>query len=293
MSIIPFDDRDGWIWMNGEMVEWRNAQTHILNHGLHYASSVFEGIRVYGGNIFKLTEHSERLIKSAEILDFKIPYTVEELNAATKAIVAKQGVVDGYIRPVAWRGSEMMAIAAQHNKTHVAIATWEWPNLFKGSAKENGIRVKTASWKRPSPETAPCASKAAGLYMICTMSKHEAEREGFHDALMHDWRGYVAELTGANLFFRFGDELHTPKPDCFLDGITRRTVKALAEKDGITVVERHIKPEELKDATEAFATGTAAEVTPIASIDDIEYGVGNMTKGLQQAYMELVRQPSE
>ncbi len=289
MSIIPFDKRDGFIWMDGEMVEWQNAKTHVLNHGLHYASSVFEGIRVYEGNIFKLTEHSERLIRSAEILDFKIPYSVEELDAATKAIVEKQGIVNGYIRPVAWRGSEMMAISAQHSTTHVAIATWEWPNLFKGDAVNEGIRVKTSSWKRPAPDTAPCASKAAGLYMICTMSKHEAQRDGYDDALMHDWRGYVAELTGANLFFRFGDALHTPTPDCFLDGITRRTVIDLAKKEGIEVVERHIQPEELKDATEVFATGTAAEVTPIASIDDNHYGVGNMTKNLQAAYHELVR----
>lgn len=290
MSIIPFDNREGWIWMDGEMVEWKSATTHVLNHGLHYASSVFEGVRVYGGNIFKLTEHSERFRKSAELLDFEIPYSVEELNEATKAIVAKQNIVDGYIRPVAWRGSEMMAISAQHSKTHVAIATWEWPNLFKGSAKEDGIRVKTANWKRPSPETAPSASKAAGLYMICTMSKHEAERAGFHDALMHDYRGYVAELTGANLFFRFGDALHTPKPDCFLDGITRRTVMDLAKQQGIEVIERHIMPEDLADATEAFATGTAAEVTPIAAIDDKIYGVGEMTKSLQEAYQALVRE---
>lgn len=290
---LAFDDRDGWIWMNGEMVEWKSATTHVLNHGLHYASSVFEGIRVYDGLIFKLTEHSERLRKSAELLDFEIPYSVEELNEATKAIVKKQGVVNGYIRPVAWRGSEMMAIAAQQNKTHVAIATWEWPNLFSGNAKEEGIRVKTSSWKRPSPETAPSASKAAGLYMICTMSKHEAERDGYNDALMLDWRGHVAELTGANLFFRFGDALHTPTPDCFLDGITRRTVMDLARREGIDVIERTIMPEEIKDATEVFATGTAAEVTPIASIDDHEYTVGNMTKSLQEAYHQLVRQPSE
>ena len=290
---LAFDNRDGWIWMNGEMVEWKSATTHVLNHGLHYASSVFEGIRVYEGLIFKLTEHSERLRKSAELLDFEIPYSVEELNEATKAIVEKQGVVNGYIRPVAWRGSEMMAIAAQQNKTQVAIATWEWPNLFAGNAKEDGIRVKTSSWKRPSPETAPSASKAAGLYMICTMSKHEAERDGYNDALMLDWRGHVAELTGANLFFRFGDALHTPTPDCFLDGITRRTVMDLARREGIDVIERTIMPEEIKDATEVFATGTAAEVTPIASIDDHEYTVGNMTKSLQEAYHQLVRQPSE
>lgn len=290
MSIIPFDDRDGFIWVNGEMVPWREAKTHILCHGLHYASSVFEGVRVYGGNIFKLTEHSERLRRSAELLGFELPYSVEELNEATKAIVEKQGVVDGYIRPVAWRGSEMMAIAAQHNKVHVAIATWEWPNLFGNKIKEEGARLKTASWKRPSPETAPSASKAAGLYMICTMSKHEAEREGFHDALMLDYRGYVAEATGANIFLRFEDALHTPTPDCFLDGITRRTVIDLAQQSGIEVVERHILPEELADAKEIFLTGTAAEVTPVGAIDDVYYAVGDMTKSLMDAYHTLVRQ---
>ncbi|MBN66921.1 MAG: branched-chain amino acid aminotransferase [Rickettsiales bacterium] len=292
MTIIPFDDRDGVIWYNGKLVPWRDATTHILCHGLHYASSVFEGERVYNGQVFKLTEHSERLRKSAELIGFEVPYTTQELDEATKLIVKEQNITNGYVRPVAWRGSEMMAISAQHNKIHVAIATWEWPNLFKADARETGIRMITADWKRPSPDTEPSASKAAGLYMICTMSKHKAEAAGYHDALMLDWRGYVAEATGANIFFVMNGELHTPTPDCFLDGITRRTVIDLAKERGIKVVERHIKPEEITSASEVFLTGTAAEITPVAEIDGHTYEVGAISKQLMDDYHNLVRTPA-
>ncbi len=292
MTIIPFDDRDGVIWYNGKLVPWRDATTHILCHGLHYASSVFEGERVYNGQVFKLTEHSERLRKSAELIGFEIPYSTQELDEATKLIVKEQNITNGYVRPVAWRGSEMMAISAQHNKIHVAIATWEWPNLFKADARETGIRMITADWKRPSPDTEPSASKAAGLYMICTMSKHKAEAAGYHDALMLDWRGYVAEATGANIFFVMNGELHTPTPDCFLDGITRRTVIDLAKERGIKVVERHIKPEEITSASEVFLTGTAAEITPVGEIDGHAYEVGAISKQLMDDYHNLVRTPA-
>ncbi len=289
MEIIPFDQRDGVIWMNGEMVEWQDARTHVLSHGLHYGRCVFEGERVYNGKVFKIEAHGERLVKSAELLDFKIPYSVEELNKAALEVVAKQGVKNGYLRRFAWSGSEMMAISAQHNTIHVAIASWEWPNMY-GKSKEEGIRLKTASWKRPSPETAPCQSKAAGLYMICTMSKHAAEREGYNDALMLDWRGYVAEATGANIFLVFDGELHTPTPDCFLNGITRQTVIELARKRDIRIVERHIKPEEVSRASEIFLTGTAAEITPVRAVDEHVFAVGDITRQLMADYHDLVHQ---
>lgn len=288
MSILPFDDRDGWIWFNGEIVPWRDAKIHVLSHGLHYGSCVFEGERAYAGKIFKCTEHSERLHQSAKLIGFDIPYSVDVLDAAKKEIMAKQNITNGYLRPVAWRGSEMMAISAQKTKIHVAIAAWEWPSYFSQEAREKGLKLQTAKWARPAPNTAPTASKAAGLYMICTMSKHAAESNGFHDALMLDYRGYVAEATGANLFFVINGELHTPKPDCFLDGITRRTVMQLARDVGITVVERHIKPEEIQTASEMFLTGTAAEITPIGTIDDFVRPVGPMTKQLMEAYGALV-----
>lgn len=288
MTILPFDDRDGFIWVNGQMVPWREAKLHILSHGLHYGSSVFEGERVYSGKIFKMKEHGLRLLKSAELVGFTIPYSAAELDEAAMAIVKKQNVVNGYVRRIAWRGSEMMAISAQHNTIHVAIACWDWPNMYKGVAKENGIRLKTADWKRPSPETAPCASKAAGLYMICTMSKHQAEREGYQDALMLDYRGYVAEATGANIFFVMDGELHTPTPDCFLDGITRRTVIDLAKAQGIKVVERHIMPDEIGKASEVFLTGTAAEITPVSEIDGHHYKPAAITKQMVDDYKALV-----
>lgn len=290
MTIIPFDDRDGFIWMNGTLVPWRDAKVHVLNHGLHYASSVFEGVRVYNGKIFKCTEHNERLKRSAELLGFEIPYTVAELDAASHEAVKANNVENGYIRPVAWRGSEMMAISAQHNKIHVAVASWSWPAYFSDEARKRGLKLAISDWRRPAPNTAPTASKAAGLYMICTMSKHKAEREGFEDALMLDYRGYIAEATGANIFLIIDGELHTPTPDCFLDGITRRTVMDLARGLGITVVERHILPNELDGVQEVFLTGTAAEITPVGQIADFHFSVGPVTAKLMEAYHQLVRQ---
>ena len=278
-NIIPFDKRDGFIWYNGELVEWKNANTHILNHGLHYGSCVFEGVAVYNNKIFKLKEHSQRLINSAKLLDFTIPYTVEEIMAATCEIVKVQEVDNGYIRPFAWRGSEKMAISAKHNSINLAIATWKWPPYFSPEAKLNGINMVFAKYKRPSPETAPIASKAAGLYMICTYSKHVAERDGYNEAIMLDYRGYIAEATCANMFFIINDELHTPIADCFLNGITRQAVLALARDNGIKTVERHIEPAELANVQDAFLTGTAAEITRVNSIvDDKNNKKYNFTK---------------
>lgn len=289
MSLIPFDKRDGFIWMNGALVPWSEATTHVLTHGLHYGSCVFEGERAYGGRIFKSREHSERLHTSAQLLGFEIPYSVDQLEAAKAEVLKANGVEDGYIRPVAWRGSEMMAISAQQNTIHVAIAAWVWPTMYKAEIKEKGIRLTMADYKRPSPETAPTASKAAGLYMICTISKHAAEKKGFQDALMLDYRGYLAEATGANLFLVMDGEVHTPKADCFLDGITRRTVIELARVNGFTVHERHIKPEELARAQEVFLTGTAAEITPVSEIDGHRFVIGNVTKTLMDAYATATR----
>ncbi len=288
MTLLSFDDRDGFIWFNGKMVAWRDAKVHVLTHGLHYGSCVFEGVRVYNGKIFKLREHTERLINSAKLLGFDLPYSLVELETATKETIAKQNVVNGYIRPVAWRGSEMMAISAQKNKIHVAIASWEWPSYFSKEARERGLRLQLSKWARPAPNTIPTASKAAGLYMICTLSKHAAENDGFDDALMLDYRGFLAEATGANLFLVIDGKIHTPTPDCFLDGITRRTVMDLARKRGIEVIERHIKPEELKNAQEVFLTGTAAEVTPIGQIGEQKFTVGNITKQLMEDYSAKV-----
>jgi branched-chain amino acid aminotransferase len=289
MTILPFDDRDGLIWQDGVLLPWREAKLHVLTHGLHYGSCVFEGERVYGGEIFKLREHSERLANSAELLGFTLPYSAEELDRSSLEVVRKNGIENGYVRPVAWRGSEMMAISAQQTKIHVAIAAWSWPAYFSEEARKRGLRLKISDWARPAPNTAPTASKAAGLYMICTVSKHQAEREGFDDALMLDWRGYVAEATGANMFFVMDGALHTPTPDCFLDGITRRTVMELARGMGITVVERHILQEELAQAQEVFLTGTAAEVTPVGQIGEHHFPVGAVTQRLMQAYHDLVR----
>lgn len=265
-SPISFDQRDGFIWMNGALRPWREAQTHVLTHGLHYGSSVFEGERAYSGKVFKSEEHTARFHRSAELIGFTIPYSAAEIEKAKIEVIEANNIVDGYLRPVAWRGSEMMAISAQKNTIHVAIAAWSWPSMFKPELKEKGIRMQLARYKRPSPETAPCASKAAGLYMICTVSKHEAEAAGFQDALMLDYRGYLAEATGANLFLVMNGELHTPTPDCFLDGITRRTIMDLARGLGIKVVERHLQPQELANAQEVFLTGTAAEITPVGEI---------------------------
>ena len=291
-DLIPFDQRDGFIWYNGKFVEWKDAKVHVLNHGLHYASCVFEGEKVYNKKIFKSLEHSQRLHASASILGFDIPFSVEELEAVKKEAVAKNNIVDGYMRAFAWRGSEKMAISAQGNKIHVAIACWPWPPYYSEEARRAGLKLKFAKYKRPSPETAPVAAKAAGLYMICTISKHEAEREGFNDALMLDYRGYLAEATGANLFLVMKNgELHTPLPDAFLNGITRLTVIELAKKRGIKVVERHIKPEELNDAIDVFITGSAAEITRVGSIEDKhKYPEPNqMTLDLMDDYHRLVR----
>ena len=290
MSIDSFDDRNGKIWFNGELVDWRAAKTHVLSHGLHYASSVFEGERAYNGVIFESAWHTRRFRESARLMDFEIPYTDEEIIAAKEAALEANGLVDAYVRPVAWRGSEMMAVSAQRNTTHVAIATWEWPSFFDPEAKMKGVSLGISPWKRPSPETAPVHAKAAGLYMICTLSKHHAEAEGFTDALMLDYRGYVAEATGANIFFLMGDgKLHTPDPDCFLNGITRQTTIKLAKSMGIEVVERHIKPEELADVSECFLTGTAAEVTPVSRIGDHNYNPGAFSRSVMESYAALVR----
>lgn len=289
MTLIPFDDRDGFIWMDGQMVAWRDAKTHVLTHGLHYGSCVFEGERAYGGKIFKSREHSERFHTSGALLGFTIPYSVDALEEAKAKVLEMNAIVDGYLRPVAWRGSEMMAISAQQTKIHVAIAGWVWPSMYKTDIKEKGIRLKMADFKRPSPESAPVASKAAGLYMICTISKHAAEKAGFDDALMLDYRGYLAEATGANLFLVMDGEIHTPKADCFLDGITRRTVIALAKEQGFTVHERHIKPEELARVQEVFLTGTAAEITPVSEIEGQKFVVGAVTKTLMATYSAATR----
>ena len=289
MAGPSFDDRDGKIWYDGEMVEWRESKVHLLSHALHYGSAVFEGVRMYDGNIFKLTEHSERLIESAKIIGFDIPYSVEEINQACIDACAINNITDGYIRPLAWRGSEMMGVAAQKNTIHLAVAAWEWPSYFSPEARDKGISLTMSKWRRPAPDTAPVHAKAAGLYMIATLSKHDAESAGFVDSLMLDYRGYVAEATGANVFMEMGDgKLHTPIPDCFLDGITRRTVIELAKKRGIEVVERVIMPEELANATQIFLTGTAAEVTPVGQIDDKTYAVGDITKTLRADYESLV-----
>ena len=286
-ALIPFDDRDGQIWWDGQLIPWRDAKLHVLSHGLHYASAVFEGERAYSGNIFKLREHSERLVNSGRILGFDIPWTLDEIDAACEAVLGANGLTDAYVRPLAWRGSEQLSVSAQATRIHLMVAAWSWPNLF-GADRMKGISLGMAPWKRPHPETAPVASKAAGLYMIGTLSKHAAEQEGFDDALMLDWRGHVSEATGANIFFGFDGALHTPTPDCFLDGITRRTVIALARKRGIAVVERTIQLDELARATEVFVTGSAAEVTPVRRIRDLAFPTGPITSALHADYEALV-----
>ena len=288
MALVPFDDRDGWIWYDGEFVPWRDARLHVLSHGLHYASGVFEGERAYGGHIFKLREHTDRLIASGRILGFEIPYTAEQIDAACIATLAKNGLTDGYVRPLAWRGAEQLSVSAQQTKIHLAIATWAWPNLF-GDKRMKGVRLAWAKWKRPHPETAPTASKAAGLYMIGTLSKHAAEAEGFDDALMLDWKGDISEGTGANVFLAIDGELHTPTPINFLDGITRRTVMALAKKRQLKVVERTIPQADLAKATEVFLAGTAAEVTPVRQVGDLTFTPGVITETLLKDYEALVR----
>jgi branched-chain amino acid aminotransferase len=283
-----YDDRDGWIWLDGELVPWRDANVHILTHALHYASSVFEGQRAYGGEIFRLTDHSERLKKSARLLGFEIPWTVEQIDAACREVLKANDLEDAYMRPVAWRGSEQMGVSAQKSKIHLAIATWYWGAYFGEEAIRKGLRLDIAKWRRPAPYTAPTESKAAGLYMICTLARHDAQAKGYDDALMFDWRGQVAEATGANAFFVQDGRLHTPTPDCFLDGITRRTVIDLARRRGIEVVERAIWPEELEGFEQCFLTGSAAEVTPVAEAGPWSFEVGDLTLQLRKDYLDLV-----
>jgi len=289
MALIPFDDRDGVLWFDGHLIPWRDARLHVLTHGLHYGSCVFEGERAYGGHIFKLEEHTKRLHASAAIMGFEIPHSVERINAACRQLLKEMDLADAYVRPVAWRGSEMMGVSAQKNSIHTAIAVWEWPSYFAPEARMQGIRLDWALYRRPDPRTAPVLCKAAGLYMICTLSKHAAETNGYQDALMLDWRGRVAETTGANIFLVQNGVLHTPIPDCFLDGITRRTVIGLAKSRGYEVVEREILPEEFGVTQEVFITGTAAEVTPISEIGEYSFQVGEITKALMEDYDSLVR----
>ena len=284
MAGVPFDQLDGDIWYNGEFVQWGDAQVHVLTHGLHYASAVFEGERAYGGEIFKLTEHTERLHKSAEYLGFEIPWTVQQIDDACKETLKRQGLTNAYVRPIAWRGSEMMGVSAQANKINLAIAVWDWPSYFDPEEKMKGIRLDIADWKRPDPATIPCKSKAAGLYMICTLSKHAAEAKGYADALMFDYRGRVAECTGANVFFTKDNVIHTPTPDCFLDGITRQTVIELAKRRQFEVVERVIMPEEMAEFEECFITGSAAEVTPVSEIGPYNFQPGNISKLMIEDY---------
>tara|TARA_B110000483_G_C18039024_1_gene481822 strand:+ start:51 stop:920 length:870 start_codon:yes stop_codon:yes gene_type:complete len=284
-----YDDRDGVIWMDGKLVDWRNAKVHVLTHGLHYGSSVFEGERAYNGKIFKSREHSKRLLKSGEYMDIPIPYTVDEIEAAKAEVLAASGLQNAYVRALCWRASgEDMGVASARNPVKMAIAVWEW-GAYYGDAKMKGAKLDIAKWKRPSPETIPCFAKASGLYMICTMSKHAAENKGCSDAMMLDYRGYVAEATGANIFFVKDGEVHTPKPDCFLNGITRQTVVGMLEERSIKVNARHIMPEELEGFEQCWLTGTAAEVTPVGQIGDYTFEVGAMTRDIAESYEKLVR----
>ncbi len=289
MAGVPFDQLSGHIWMNGTFVDWNDAKVHVLTHGLHYASSVFEGQRAYGGVVFEQTAHHERLVNSAQILDMTMPYSVDELNKACEETIAKNGFTDAYVRPVAWRGSEMMGVSAQANRINVAFAAWEWPSYFAPEERMKGIRLDIAKWRRPDPRTAPHNAKAAGLYMICTLSKHEAEGKGYADALMYDWEGYVAEATGANVFFIEDGVIHTPIADRFLDGITRRTVIKLAKARNLEVIERRILPHEMAQFSECFITGTAAEVTPVSEIGPFTFTPGQISQTLIADYEAAVR----
>lgn len=289
MSPLPYDQREGFIWMDGKLVPWLEAKVHVLTHALHYASAVFEGARIYDGEVFALTQHSERLHASADLLGFKIPYSVEDVNQACRDVIKAQGLSDGYIRPIAWRGPEEMGVAAKATKIHMAVACWDWGSYFPMEERLKGIRLCFAQYRRPDPMTAPCKAKAAGLYMICTLEKHRSMDAGYADALMLDWRGLVAEATGANIFFVKDDTLHTPVPDCFLDGITRRTVIALAKKRGLTVIERQIQPEEMAGFEQCFLTGSAAEVTPVSEIGPYRFTVGEITKSLMEEYSAQAR----
>jgi len=289
MAEPGYDDRDGQIWLDGQLVPWREANVHVLTHAMHYASAVFEGQRAYNGQVYALSEHSERLIRSAELLGFTIPWSRDAIDAACRETLAASGLSDAYMRPIAWRGSEQMGVAAPRSQIHLAIACWEWPPYFGTEALARGLKLDIAPWRRPAPYTAPTASKAAGLYMICTLSKHRAADRGYDDALMLDWRGQVAEATGANIFFVKDGELHTPVPDCFLDGITRRSVIRLAERRGLNVIERAIWPEELEGFEQCFLTGSAAEVTPVGSIGPWRFQVGELTRQMMADYAALVR----
>lgn len=289
MSALPLADRDGVIWLDGELVPWRDAKVHILTHSLHYGSTVFEGERVYNGKVFKLHEHTERLHVSARLVGYEVPYSVADLEAATRLVVEQNKISEGYVRPLAWRGSEVIGVSAKGAKIHVGIAAFPWGAYYGEEARRNGIKLKTSTWRRPSPNSAPTASKAAGLYMICTLSRDMAEAAGYQDALMLDYRGQVAEATGANIFLVINGQIHTPTPDCFLDGITRKTVMELARKRGYEVIERAIFPEELSQAQEVFLTGTAVEVIPIGVIDELKYTVGPITKQLQADYTALTQ----
>jgi branched-chain amino acid aminotransferase len=286
--MVPFDDRDGFIWIDGELRPWRQANVHVLTHAMHYASAVFEGARCYGGETFKLSEHSQRLLDSAALMGFALPWSRDQIDQAVRDTLTANKLTNAYVRPIAWRGSEQMGVSAQLTRPHLAVAVWEWGAYFGEEALRKGLRLDIARWRRPAPYTAPTKAKAAGLYMICTMSKHEAEGKGYNDALMFDWRGQVAEATGANVFFWKDGVLHTPTPDCFLDGITRRTVIGLARARGIEVVERAIWPEELEGFQQAFLTGSAAEVTPLAEIGPWRFEVGDVVLGLAKAYSDLV-----
>jgi branched-chain amino acid aminotransferase len=293
MAGPAFDDRDGLIWMDGQLLSWRDAKVHVLTHAMHYGSAVFEGERAYGGAIFKSTQHSERLRESARILDFEVPYSAREIDAAKALVLEKNGFVDAYVRPLAWRGSEMMGVSAQHNKIHLAIAAWQWPSYFDPAQRLKGIRLDIAEYRRPDPATAPSRSKAAGLYMICTISKHKAERRGYADALMLDWQGRVAECTGANVFFVKDGIIHTPLADCFLDGITRQTTIELARRRGFEVNERRILPDELPAFSECFITGTAAEITPVGEIGPHRYTPAAITSTLIDDYAAEVQPKSK
>ena len=285
---MDYSNQKGYIFFDGALVKWSEAHLHVLSHGLHYGSSVFEGERAYNGKVFKEIEHTKRLIHSAETLDFKIPYSENEIINIRKKVLEANHIKDGYIRPVAWRGSEMMGISAQQNKIHFAVAAWQWPSYFSPEAKLKGIKLNISKWKRPSPETAPVSTKSAGLYMICTLSKHEAERKGYDDSLMLDYRNYIAEATGANIFFTKKDKLYTPIADCFLDGITRRTVISIAKQEGLSIDETRIKIEDLHNYDECFVTGTAAEVTPVNAIEDFEFKPGEICEFLMEKYANFI-----
>ncbi len=293
MAGQAFDDRDGLIWMDGQLVPWRDAKAHVLTHAMHYGSAVFEGERAYGGAIFKSAKHSERLRESGRILDFEVPYSAAQIDAAKALVLEKNGFTDAYVRPIAWRGSEMMGVSAQHNKIHLAIAAWQWPSYFDPAQRMKGIRLDIAEYRRPDPATAPCRSKAAGLYMICTISKHRAERRGYADALMLDWQGRVAECTGANVFFIRDGVAHTPIADCFLDGVTRQTAIELARRRGVEVAERRILPDELSSFSECFITGTAAEITPVSEIGPHKFTPGALTSALIDDYSAEVQPKSK